>query len=135
MKRFEYSPLGKELRTQGDIAKEQHQKLDDAFEFDKMIKKEEPTFKNYNKSNLIYNSKYSFYKYHCDSKTFDNLSFKSKYYFLYKFSNNLNKFTKLKTIKEITKKKKTNVHNTVSELYNELLGTYFDEYYYLSDPE
>ena len=27
------------------------------------------------------------------------------------------------------------MHHTVSELCNELLGTYFDEYYYLSDAE
>ena len=29
-----------------------------------MIKKEKPTFKKYNRSNLIYNSKYSFYEYY-----------------------------------------------------------------------
>ena len=52
MKRFKYSPLGKELKVQTDIGKEQYQKLDDTFEFDKTIKKEEPTFKSY-KSNLI----------------------------------------------------------------------------------
>ena len=33
------------------------------------------------------------------------------------------------------KKKKANVHNTASKLYNELLGTYFEECYYLSDVE
>ena len=27
------------------------------------------------------------------------------------------------------------MHNTVSEFYKKLLGTYFDEYYYLSDAE
>ena len=64
MKRFEYALLGKELKAQNDIAKIQYQKLDNTFEFDKIIKKEEATFKNYNKSNLIYNSKYSFYKYY-----------------------------------------------------------------------
>ena len=31
--------------------------------------------------------------------------------------------------------KKKNVYDPASELYNELLGTYFDEYYYLSDAE
>ena len=62
MKRFEYSPLGKELKAQTDIAKKQYQQLDDTFEFDKIIKKEERIFENCNKSNLIYNSKYSFYK-------------------------------------------------------------------------
>ena len=33
------------------------------------------------------------------------------------------------------KRKKTNVHHKVSKLCNELLGTCFDEYYYLSDAE
>ena len=64
MKRFEYALLGKELKAQNDIAKIQYQKLDNTFEFDKIIKKEEAKFKNYNKLNLIYNSKYSFYKYY-----------------------------------------------------------------------
>ena len=44
-KRFEYSPLGKELKAQTDIAKKQYQKLDDTYEFDKIIIKEKPTFK------------------------------------------------------------------------------------------
>ena len=38
MKRFGCSPLGKELKAQTDIAKKQYQKLDDTFEFDKIIK-------------------------------------------------------------------------------------------------
>ena len=37
IKRFEYSPLDKELKEQTDIAKKQYQKLDDTFEFDKII--------------------------------------------------------------------------------------------------
>ena len=47
-------------------------KLDDTLEFGKIIKKiiekEEPTFKNCNKSNLTYNSEYNFYKYYRDTK-------------------------------------------------------------------
>ena len=39
MKRYEYSPLGKELKVQSDIAKKQYQKLDDTFEFEKITKK------------------------------------------------------------------------------------------------
>ena len=54
--------LGKELKTQTDIANKQYQKLD------KMIKKEALTLKNYNKLNLIYNCKYSFYKYYSERK-------------------------------------------------------------------
>ena len=42
IKRFEYSPLDKELKTQTDIANKQYQKLDDSFKLDKIIKKEEP---------------------------------------------------------------------------------------------
>ena len=37
MKIFEYSPLGKELKAQTDIAKKYYQKLDDTYEFDKII--------------------------------------------------------------------------------------------------
>ena len=59
----------------------------------------------------------SFYKYYRDNKKIDNVSFKSKYSFLYEFLNDLNKFNKLKTITEIYE-------------YDE-----YDEYYYLSDAE
>ena len=37
IKRFEYSPLGKELKAQTDIAKKQYQKLDDTYRFDKIF--------------------------------------------------------------------------------------------------
>ena len=63
MKRFEYSPLGRELKAQTDIAKKQYQKLGNNYEFDKIIKKEKPTFKKHNRSNLTYSNKYSFYEY------------------------------------------------------------------------
>ena len=72
----------------------QYQKLDNTFGFDKIIKEEERTFKNYNKSNLIYNSKYSSYKYDRDSKKFHNLFLKSKYSFLQEFLKGWNKFKK-----------------------------------------
>ena len=39
IKRFHYFPLGKELKVQTEIAKNQCQKLDGTFEFDKIIKK------------------------------------------------------------------------------------------------
>ena len=121
MKRFEYSPLGKELNAQTDIEKKDYQKLDATFEFDKIIKKEKPALENYSISDLIYNSNYSFYKNYRDSKKFDSLSFKSKYSFLPEFFNDLNKFNMPKTQKEKTKMKKTNVYDKASELYNELL--------------
>ena len=63
LKRFEYSLLDKELKAQTDIAKKQYQKLDNTLESDKTIKKEKPMLKKYNRSNLIYEYKYSFYSY------------------------------------------------------------------------
>ena len=81
-KRYEYSPLAKELKAETDKDKKQYQKLDDTFEFDKIIEKEKPTLENYRKikysKSLIYNNNYSFYKYYCDNKKSDNLSLKSK---------------------------------------------------------
>ena len=49
MKRFEYSPLGKDLKTQTEIAKKQYQGLNKCFKSDE---KEEPALKKCNKSNL-----------------------------------------------------------------------------------
>lgn len=104
MKRFEYFLLGRELKAKTDIANKHYEKLDNTLEFNKIIKNE-PKFNNYDKSNLIYNRKYSFYKFYGFSKKFDGLTFKSKYSFLHEFLNYLNKFIKLKTMIEITKKK------------------------------
>ena len=39
MKRLEHSLLRKELKSQTDIAQKQYQRLDDTYEFDKIIKK------------------------------------------------------------------------------------------------
>ena len=104
LKIIEYSLLDKELKAQTDIAKKQYQGLNKLFVSDE---KEEPvTVKKYNKSDLIYNSKYIFYKYYRYVKKFDNLSFKSKYSFLFEFFNDLNKFNNLKTQKENAKKEK-----------------------------
>ena len=73
LKRFEYFPIGKELKAQSDITKKQYQKLDNT---DKTIIKES-TLKKYIKSDLIYDTNHSFHKYYRDSKNFDNISFKS----------------------------------------------------------
>ena len=71
-------------------------------------------------------SNYSFYKYH-NIKKFDNLSFKSNCSFLINFFNDLqHKFSGLK-------EKETNVCNTASDLYYELLRICFNEYYDLLD--
>ena len=47
MKRFEYSPLGKELKVQTDIAKKQYQKFDNTYKFDKIIKEGKATLNKY----------------------------------------------------------------------------------------
>lgn len=52
-----------------------------------MVKK---TLKKYNKSDLIYNRKRSFYKYRVIKKI-DNLSLQSKYSFLVRFFDDLDK--------------------------------------------
>ena len=106
MERCEYLPLGKELKAHIDIAKKQYQKLDCTSELDKVIEKEKLTLKMYNKLNVIYDSNFSFFKYYCDIKKFDNLSSKSMYSFLIRFFNDLDKFNKLKPQNEETKRKK-----------------------------
>ena len=85
MKRFDYSPLGKELKAQTDIAKKQYQKLDDIDEFVK-IKKEIPTIKNYKRSDLIYDNRHSFYEYYNNKLLNSSRSFlEVKYPFLASF--------------------------------------------------
>ena len=101
IKRFEYSSLGKELEAQTDTAKKQYQGLDKAFISNKdnknvnesLFKKEKKKYK----SNLIYN-KLSFYSYN-DDKKFDSLSFKSKYFYLLRFYDDLQKLVKMKPVK------------------------------------
>ena len=82
-------------------------------EFNKIIKEEKPTLESYIKSDLTYNSNYSFYKYYRDGKKFDNLSLESKHSFLAEFFNYLNKFNKLSPQKESAKEKK-NVYGKAS---------------------
>ena len=104
IKTFEYSLLGKELKAQADIAKKQHQALDRIYENDETINKK-PTLKNDSKSYLIYMVIIVFTNYR-DNKQFDKFSLKSKHSFLANFFDNLDKFTKLKTQKEESEKKK-----------------------------
>ena len=86
IKRFKYSLLGSDLTKQTDIAEKQHKRFDNTNEFDKIIKKEKPTVKKYNRSNLIYNSKHKFYE-HCNIKKLNNPSLESKYPSLPSFYN------------------------------------------------
>ena len=69
---FQYSPLGKELKAQTNIAKKQSHKSDNT----------KSILNKYSKSDVIYKGNNSFYKYFCYNKKFDNLSFKSNYSFL-----------------------------------------------------
>ena len=126
LRTFEYSPLVKELKTQTDNANKQYQGLNKFFGSDE---KEEPTLKNYGKSDLTYYANHSFYKYYLDNKNCDNLSLKSKYSILAKFLNDIDKFSDLRPQNKNTKNKKTKVHDTDSELYNKFLDKHFDEYY------
>ena len=126
-KRFEYSLLDKELKAQTDISKKQYQKLENDYKLSIIGK--------YSKSNLIYDANYSFYKYYCDTKKFDSLSFRSKYSFLSKFLDDINKFSDVKPRTENIKKKKTKVFHTASELRNKFLNKYFDECYDLEGKE
>ena len=103
MKRFEYSPLGKELKARDVIAKKQYQWLDGTYEFDKIIKKEILAFKKYHSLILIYNSKYVFYEYY--NINFNSLSLTPKYKVLTSFYNELNKFNSLKPQKNHKTKK------------------------------
>ena len=59
LKRFEYFPLGNELKAQTDIAEKQYQKLDNTDEFDETIN-EKSILNNYSKSDLIYDTNHSF---------------------------------------------------------------------------
>ena len=60
IKRFEYSPLGSQLKIQTDIVKKkkQYERLDKVYKFNETIIKNDrkPTVRKYNKSNLIHNS-------------------------------------------------------------------------------
>ena len=132
MKRFEYLLLDKELKSKMDIAKKQYQTLHKMYEIDEAINKK-VTLKNYSTSDLVYEGNYSLYKNYRDTKKLDKLSLKSKHLFLVTFIYDLDKFTKLKTQKERTQKKKINVYNKATELYSDFPSIYFNEYSELSD--
>ena len=71
MKRFQYSPLGKELKTQTSAAEKEYKKLDKVFESNK---KEEKVKKSRPKSNLVGSKDLTFYKYHDIRKEFLNIA-------------------------------------------------------------
>ena len=102
MKRFEYSPVGKELKAQTGIAKKWYQKLDNPYESKKILTKEKPS----HKPNLIYDRKYSFYSYY-SINIFYSLYLTPKYPILFSFYSELNKFNDLNPRKGCTHTKKT----------------------------
>ena len=122
MKRFEYSLLHKELKAQTDITKRQYQKLYNTYEPEKIITKENPTLSKYNRPNLIYDCKYSFYPYY-NIKNFNSIFLTSKYPFYWE----LIKFNSLNPQKERTKEeKKDTMYNNASGLHNEYQERYFN---------
>ena len=120
MMRFEYLTSGKWLNAQTGIAKKHYQKLDDTYEFDKIIEKEKPEFKKHNISNIIYHNKHRFYEYY-NNKTFNSLSLTSKYPIILSFYSNLIKFHNLNPQKPSAKQRKSNADDNASELYKEYL--------------
>ena len=110
IKKFEYLPLGSELKKQTDIAKKQYQGSQKVYEFykkgnDKTISKDDkkPTLKKCKKSDLIYDSKHSFHDYN-NIINLRRLSLIQNNTFL--FYQDLNKLNRVKSKKENTKKKK-----------------------------
>ena len=95
MKRFEYSPLGKELKKQTSVAEKQHQIFDKIFNHDekrepvKQLKKEESL--KTDESSLVYDSKYSFSEYKNVGKYFSPY-FRKKFDSLLPFYHRLNEF-------------------------------------------
>ena len=103
------------------------QKWDEIYEFDKIIKKEKPALKKYNKSDLIYDSRYSIYSYLNITNSI-SISPESKYPILLLVYTELNKINNLKLQKGHTKEKKRTLYNTSSELYSTYLGIYFGQH-------
>ena len=72
---------------------------------------------------MLYDSKY-YLQILRNIKKFNNLSFKSKFYFRADVLGDLNKFSRVKAQKtkhQENKREKKNAYDTASELYNDLL--------------
>ena len=121
LKRFECSPLGKELKKETSIAEKQYQSFDKVFidnEKEEPVKfeKEEPLTPA--ESSLIYNSKYSFSEFK-NVENNENESLVSRYYnYFTPFKQRLKEFKKFtpRTVK--TKKNKNIVYNSARKLYS-----------------
>ena len=109
LKKFKYSPLGKKLKKQTSVAEKQYQKFHNTHRFDR-IKKEKGVIKKYNRLNLVYDSKYSFYEYY-NIPNCSTMSPESIYPVLLLFFNDLNKFNNPNKRKKRTKEKKATAYD------------------------
>ena len=109
LKKFKYSPLCKKLKKQTSVAEKQHQKFHNTYGFDR-IKKEKGVIQIYNRLNLVYDSKYSFYEYY-NIPYCNTMSPESIYPVLLSFFNDLNKFNNPNVRKKRTKQKKTTAYD------------------------
>ena len=129
LKRFEYSSLGKELKTQTSVAEKQFQGLNKHFnpeneEKPVTIKKKKEII---SESQIVYDNKYSFSSFK-NVRQYSNISLESKYDMFLLFYHLLNEFRSLILQKEQTNIRKKNVHKNVTKLYNTMLSIYFKEY-------
>ena len=141
-KKFEYSPLGKELKKQTSLAEKQYQSFDKVFNHDEKeepvkIKKEGPLTTD--ESSLFYNNKYSFIEFKTVGKYMAD-SLLSRYFFivnnyLASFKQQLKEFDKFTPRKLKTKAKKRTVYNNPQKLYNTLLSIYYNDYNVITGEE
>ena len=87
IKRFEYPPLGEELKAQTSSAERQYEKLEKFL----ILIKERKIKRSHAKSNLFYSKEFAFYKYH-SAKQLAKRSFYSKWNNLIKFKDILELF-------------------------------------------
>ena len=133
-KRFEYSPLGKELKKQTSVAEKWYQKFNSAFESNK--NEEDKTKKvEARSSNLVYHNYFIFYKYHkinecvkhsLDSKLNDLKEFKKKLELFYHDTAEIKPNNK-EQIRHLKKKRKV-VLTKAHELYDKFLNIYKTQY-------
>ena len=123
IKRLENSSLGSELKKKTSIAKKQYQRYDDTKELTTKDDKEKSIGKH-NRSNLIYNRDFTFYKFN-DINKCHKVFFELKFSCLIEFSNSLKTMRNHKALKENSKEIKNVLLNAASELCNDLLKKMF----------
>ena len=135
MKRFEYSPLGKELKKQTSVAEKQYRSFDKAFNHNEKeepvkIKKEGPLTTD--ESSLFYNNKYSFIEFKNIGKYMDDFLVTRYINYLAPFKQRMEEFKKFTPGKAKTKAKKK---NNAKKLYSILLSIYYNDYNDITDKE